>query len=223
VKAFFKLKGGLNGGTFATAMNLYESGQESVVRDPFLLSPGIGRAPRALERDPTGASFDADLQTWTAPFFMGSINTRVVRRSCEILGVDFAYQEYTNAGGHFAASAMANVGGVFEKMMASASMRGWLKKLAPAPGQGPSEKVMESGWFRCDFFGRAKDGRTAKGVIKDQGDPGNRVTVKCLCESALALALDPLPERAGVLTPSTAMGAALVKRLRARGMTLDAA
>jgi short subunit dehydrogenase-like uncharacterized protein len=223
VKAFFKLKGGLNGGTFATAMNLYESGQESVVRDPFLLSPGIRRAPRDLERDPTGSSFDADLQTWTAPFFMGSINTRVVRRSCEILGLGFAYREYTNAGGHFAASAMANIGRVLEKMMASDSMRGWLKKLAPKPGDGPSEKVMESGWFRCDLFGRAKDGRTAKGVIRDQGDPGNRVTVKCLCESALALALDPLPERAGVLTPSTAMGDALVTRLRARGMTLDAA
>jgi short subunit dehydrogenase-like uncharacterized protein len=40
-----------------------------------------------------------------------------------------------------------------------------------------------------------------------------------LGESALCLAGDPagLPDRAGVLTPATAMGTALVERLRAAG------
>ncbi len=222
VKAFFKMRGGLNGGTFASAVNLFESGQQATVRDLFLLSPGINRPPRDLERDPRSAAFDTDLRAWTAPFVMSSINTRVVRRSCQLLGVDFAYQEYTNAGSRFAASLIANAGGLFEKAIASATMRAFLKKLAPAPGEGPSEKTMDTGWFRCDLFGRAKDGRTVRGVIEAQGDPGNRVTVKCLCESALSLALDTLPERAGVLTPSTAMGDALVKRLRACGMTLEA-
>ena len=41
-------------------------------------------------------------------------------------------------------------------------------------------------------------------------------------ESALCLALDELPDRFGVLTPATAMGTALVDRLRAAGMTLTA-
>jgi short subunit dehydrogenase-like uncharacterized protein len=42
-------------------------------------------------------------------------------------------------------------------------------------------------------------------------------------ESALCLALDrdKLPDRAGVLTPATAMNGALVDRLRAAGMTLE--
>ena len=40
-----------------------------------------------------------------------------------------------------------------------------------------------------------------------------------LGESALALALDgDLPDRAGVLTPATALGDALVDRLRAAGL-----
>ncbi len=45
-----------------------------------------------------------------------------------------------------------------------------------------------------------------------------------LGESALALVLDRdrLPERAGVLTPATAMGDVLVDRLREAGMTLTA-
>jgi short subunit dehydrogenase-like uncharacterized protein len=43
-----------------------------------------------------------------------------------------------------------------------------------------------------------------------------------LVESALCLALDGgrLPPAAGVLTPATAMGDALVDRLRAQGFTL---
>jgi short subunit dehydrogenase-like uncharacterized protein len=43
-----------------------------------------------------------------------------------------------------------------------------------------------------------------------------------LGESALCLALDRdrLPDRAGVLTPATAMGAALANRLTSAGQTL---
>jgi len=42
-----------------------------------------------------------------------------------------------------------------------------------------------------------------------------------LGETGLCLALDreALPPRAGVLTPATALGTALVERLRAAGMT----
>jgi short subunit dehydrogenase-like uncharacterized protein len=45
-----------------------------------------------------------------------------------------------------------------------------------------------------------------------------------LGESALCLALDRdrLPDRAGVLTPATAMGTALAGRLRSAGQTLTA-
>jgi len=44
-----------------------------------------------------------------------------------------------------------------------------------------------------------------------------------LGEAALALALDVdrLPDRAGSLTPATAMGDVLVKRLRAAGHTYE--
>jgi len=44
-----------------------------------------------------------------------------------------------------------------------------------------------------------------------------------LGESALCLALDEgdLPDRAGVLTPATAMGSALLARLRRAGFTFD--
>jgi short subunit dehydrogenase-like uncharacterized protein len=100
--------------------------------------------------------------------------------------------------------------------------------MLPAPGTGPSEEARRSGWIRVDLVGTGDDGRRAYGLVKDQGDPGNAVTVKCLCESALALAVDEArlpgaPARGGILTPATGLGQVLVERLRARGMTLEAA
>jgi short subunit dehydrogenase-like uncharacterized protein len=60
-------------------------------------------------------------------------------------------------------------------------------------------------------------------TVAAQGDPGYAATSVMFGESALCLALDDgrLPERAGVLTPATAMGGALVDRLRAAGLTFD--
>jgi short subunit dehydrogenase-like uncharacterized protein len=225
VKAFFKMKGGLNGGTFASMMHMYESSANKAMADPFLLSPSITRAPRDLEIDPTRETYDTDVKAWTAPFLMSQINTRVVRRSCAIRGQDFAYQEYTKFDGSMAGplALITTAGGsLFGHAMEYPTMRRVLRTVSPAPGQGPSEHTMDTGWFRCEFLGKASNGRTAQAVVADQGDPGNRVTVKCLCESALALAQDELPNRAGVLTPSTGLGEALVTRLKARGMTLTA-
>ncbi|MGH8470382.1 MAG: saccharopine dehydrogenase, partial [Gammaproteobacteria bacterium] len=80
--------------------------------------------------------------------------------------------------------------------------------------------------FRCQLLGLSDDGRTVSGLIGDRGDPGNRVTVKCLCESALSLIAntDALPggyERGGVLTPATGLGEVLVERLRKAGMIIE--
>jgi short subunit dehydrogenase-like uncharacterized protein len=62
------------------------------------------------------------------------------------------------------------------------------------------------------------------GTVEAQGDPGYAATSVMLGETALCLALDRdhLPDRAGVLTPATAMGAALAARLRSAGQTLAA-
>jgi short subunit dehydrogenase-like uncharacterized protein len=188
VKAFFKMKGGLNGGTLASMMNMYESGADKTMNDPFLLSPTITRKPIDLEQDPTKESYDTDLKTWTAPFLMSKINTRVVRRSSALRGEDFAYQEYTKFDGTLAGplSLIVSAGGALAgHAMEYQGMRRFLRTISPAAGEGPSQHTMDNGWFRCEFFGRANT-RTAQAVVSDQGDPGNRVTVKCLCESALA-------------------------------------
>jgi short subunit dehydrogenase-like uncharacterized protein len=240
VKSFYQIRGGLNGGTFASAANAQASGQAARMRDPFLLNPPKARSAEELKlnRDPREARFDPDIGAWATPFIMGMANTRIVRRSAglfeqrnESYGPEFRYQEYQKFPPPMArakAFAMLGMLGMVQAGLQSSFGRRCMKALAPKPGHGPSQKTMDNGFFRCDLVGIAVDGRKVYGVVSDKGDPGNRATVKFLCEAALSLALnaDQLPggqKRGGVLTPSTGLGDVLVERLRRAGMRLETA
>jgi short subunit dehydrogenase-like uncharacterized protein len=238
VKAYFQAMGGFNGGTLASAFNLYDSGQTAQAANPFLLNPLGDRAPEAVTRnqDPTYPEYDLDLGAWVSPFFMGFVNTRVVRRSAalydqwqESYGPNFSYQEYLKFDPPLAWLRAAGVTAgtaLLTGVLLQTPMRSLLQPFLPQPGSGPSEQTMNEGWFRCELLGLTQDGRTVKGLIQDQGDPGNRATVKCLCESSLCLALHEtdLPggdRRGGVLTPATGLGEVLAERLRNAGMTIE--
>jgi len=85
---------------------------------------------------------------------------------------------------------------------------------------------MDGGSFRCELVGRTASGKVVRGRFAGQGDPGNRATTKFVCESALALALQPqaLPggeHAGGVLTPASGLGMVLARRLIAAGMTVE--
>ena len=238
VKAYFQAFGGFNGGTLASALNLYETGQWSAVSNPFLLNPPDSYSQAEIQQnlDPQQPQYDRDIKTWVAPFFMGAINTRVVRRSqalCEqwhaSYGSNFAYQEYLKFDEPFAwlqAAGVSSVMGAFGAALAQPWLRPALKSWLPQPGSGPSEQTRNEGWFRCELLGEASDGSQVRGLIEDRGDPGNRATVKFLCEAALALALQEaeLPggqSRGGILTPATAFGEVLAERLRKAGMIFE--
>lgn len=210
VRAYFQMRGGLNGGTVASALHLIESG---------------GSAAGA---DRVRPAYDETIGAWVGPFVMAPINEWVVARSMALTGEAFAYRERTRYGPPLArvkavtATAMM---GVFEAALRHRASRRLLKPLLPKPGSGPSTDTMNRGWFACDVVGATADGREARGVIRNQGDPGNRSTVTFVCESALALALDAErlpggPRRGGLLTPSTGLGDVLVARLRGTGVTI---
>lgn len=225
-KAYFEFKGGSpNGGTVATGLNTYSSGDAERMRDPFLLSPERNRPLRPMEDDLTRARYDKDMRAWVAPFPMSMIDTRVVRRSCSLLGVDIEFQEFMIVKGRGAplrAAAAATGTALLSRAMGLAFFRDLVRKSAQ-PGSGPSIEAMDSGWFRCRILGRSSNGRTAEVTMAGNGDPANRITVKCVCESALAVACDSdrLPKRAGVLTPSVGIGEILVQRLRARNIAIS--
>ncbi len=103
VKAYFQAEGGFNGGTLASGFNLYDSGEITQVDNPFLLNPPYEHSWAEIKQnqDPQLPEYDSDIKNWVAPFFMGQINTRVVRRSAALFeqwqqpyGQNFTYQEY---------------------------------------------------------------------------------------------------------------------------------
>jgi short subunit dehydrogenase-like uncharacterized protein len=229
----------LNGGTLASALNMIESGQDRQVADLFLLNPH-GSVPRhPLEHaDPVAPHRDADFDAWVGPFVMGPVNTRVVRRTAALMkargdaayGAHFHYQEYLRFGrGPLAAAAAAGISvgmGMGQAAMRSKTGRALARAVAAAPGEGPSQRTMDGGSFRCDLVGKTASGKVTRGRIAGAGDPGNRATTKFVCESALALAMQQpaLPGGArggGVLTPASGLGRVLAQRLAAVGITIE--
>jgi short subunit dehydrogenase-like uncharacterized protein len=230
------LRGGVSGGTLASMMGQQAEVRASAQRrrvadDAYALSPDRAAEPDlGDERDLDWARYDGGLRMWTGPFAMAGINTRVVRRSNALqdwaYGRRFRYREVTGFGAGPAAPLLAATVSAALKAagagLAFAPSRTLLSRLLPAPGQGPGEKTRRTGFFRIQIHTRTSAGARYLARIEAQGDPGYAATSVMLGETALCLALDrdQLPGRAGVLTPATAMGAALAARLRSAGHTL---
>jgi len=230
------LRGGISGGTLASLMGQQDEVRASarcrrVVADPYALSPDRAAEPDlGDERDLEWVRYDGELGMWTGPFAMAGINTRVVRRSNALqgwaYGRGFRYREVTGFGAGPAAPLLAAAATVtlksVEAGLAFGPSRAMLSPLLPAPGRGPGERTRRAGFFRLQIHTRTSAGARYLATIGARGDPGYAATSVMLGETALCLALDrdQLPDRAGVLTPATAMGAALARRLRSAGHTL---
>jgi short subunit dehydrogenase-like uncharacterized protein len=238
IKACHSIRGGLNGGTLASLLNIAEAGALDQLADPFLLNPpGSLPADRAAHADPLAPRHDSDFKAWLAPFVMAAINTRIVRRSVALTprrgspyALGMVYQEYLRTGrgpvGAAVATGMAGGIGVGIVGMRVGAWRAALRKLLPAPGQGPSERSMDNGSFRCELIGESADGTPVRGCIAGRGDPGNRATTLFVCEAAMALAGDArkLPggaSRGGVLTPASALGLPYARRLATAGIAVE--
>lgn len=233
------MRGGLSGGTLASMKGIVDDvrsdpGLRRLMLDPYALSPDRDREPRlGGERDPMRPHRIPEIDGWVAPFVMAPFNTRIVRRSNALrdwaYGRSFRYREGIATGsgplGPVRAAAVAGGTGAVVAGLALPPTRKLLDRFLPSPGEGPSEKTRRSGHFTFDFHARTSDGRRYTARVAAQGDPGYAATSVMLAQSALCLALDAdrPPDTAGILTPATAMGAALADRLRAAGHTLEAA
>lgn len=229
------MRGGMSGGTVDSLRGQLDAARRDpaarkLMGDPYSLSPDRALDPDpGPERDPVSVVHDEALGGFLAPFLMGGVNTRVVRRSNALLeyayGRDLRYRELMLAGGlplgpvkaaGIAGGMAALVGG-----LSFAPTRALLDRILPDPGEGPDEKARESGFFHVDIHAETESGERIVSEIRASGDPGYKATAVMLGESALALALDEerLPDAAGVLTPATAMGEVLTERLRRAGHT----
>ncbi len=235
------MRGAASGGTIDSVRVVAEQARDASTRNlllnPQALSSGPGEVVRVDRRaEPNDAALvrastiDPSLRGTCAPFFMSSFNTRIVRRSGVLLdyGPDFRYGEVMSVGrlpvvSTITAAAVAAGLGIGLGAMSFAPTRALLDRVLPKPGDGPSEKSRDKGHFTVQTFTTTSSGRRYRSEMAAQGDPGYKATSVMLGESALALALDRdrLPDRAGVLTPASAMGDALIDRLRAAGFRID--
>jgi short subunit dehydrogenase-like uncharacterized protein len=231
-----KSKGGLSGGTIDSSRAQLEAvgedkGLREVIFDPYALSPDRTAEPDlGKERDARSVFVDTETGDWVGPFIMAGFNTRIVRRSNALrehaYGRRFRYREVSAYGrglrGRRRATIFTGAMGLAFAGLANPRTRPIFDRLAPSPGEGPSEHDRRSGWFSMKIRTTTETGRRYLATVSAQGDPGYAATAVMLGEAALCLALDGdgLPEAAGVLTPATAMGDALVERLRAQDFTL---
>jgi len=91
------------------------------------------------------------------------------------------------------------------------------KFVLPAPGEGPSPEAQLNGYFDVRVHGRDDQGNQLTVKVTGDRDPGYGSTAKMLGQAGLCLALDIKKEdrAGGFLTPSVAMGNALLERLEA--------
>jgi short subunit dehydrogenase-like uncharacterized protein len=230
-------KGGVSGGTVESMRGQIDAARADraalrTMVDPYALSPDRSAEPDlGTERDPVGVVRNPALGGYLAPFVMGAVNTRVVRRSNALrgwaYGRELRYRELMLGGeGPAGAARAAAIAGGIGALVAGLSIpptRKLLDRVLPDPGEGPGEEARDSGFFAIDTHAMTAAGRHLVCRIRVEGDPGYKATAVMLGESALALALDGdgLPDAAGVLTPATGIGDRLAERLRAAGHEYD--
>jgi short subunit dehydrogenase-like uncharacterized protein len=238
VRLVAMLKGGFSGGTVASMRAQMEAMRHDPAArrraaDPHALSPDRAAEPAPVQ--PSDFARPSRLRdgAWTAPFVMAGYNTRIVRRSNALTdwsyGRGLRYGEVMGCGKGLAGAAVAGgatvglvaaLGGI-NAAMTTAPTRALLDRVLPAPGSGPSAETRSAGWFRSELHATANGGRRFRAVVAGKGDPGYAATAVMLGQSGLCLAEDALPDRAGSLTPATAMGMVLVERLRKAGHTYN--
>ena len=220
------VKGGISGGTYASLSNVNKEAFNDkeifkVVINPYGLNPLGG--PKGLDKyDLRKIIFDKASKSWIGPFVMAAINTKIVRRSNALSGYlygkDFMYDEATFSGKGLKGRIKAYMSVIPLALLMSAKPGSFLKRIIdsvlPKPGQGPDKKNREQGFYNLRFYIKLEDESNAFAKVIGDMDPGYGSTSKMIGETAVCLAKDILPSSSGVLTPSIAMGDAILSRLQ---------
>lgn len=222
-----RMKGAFSGGTVASLLNALEEARgdreaRRTMSNPYGLNPA-GQQSGPDGPDQSTVRWDQDVESWTAPFVMAVINTRVVRRSNALLdyqyGRDFRYEEAVMTGdgaaGWVRAVALAGSLGGFVAASSIRPVRSLMNRLfLPQPGEGPDRQARENGFFDILLIGK-RGNKIVRTRVRGDRDPGYGATCRMLGESAVCLARDGLAIPGGSWTPASAMGERLIERLEA--------
>jgi short subunit dehydrogenase-like uncharacterized protein len=223
VEGFVQARGSFSGGTWTSAVEAFGGAREYAARRAASSGGGYGDDgdPRRVRGIRPRVRYEGAVKGWVAPF--PTIDPQVVLRSARLLdgyGPDFRYGHYVRVGtlSKLAVGAVA-IGGVVALSQLEPTRELLLK--VRQSGEGPNEAERARSWFRVTFLGEGGGRRVVTRV--SGGDPGYDETAKMVAQSAMCLAEDGdrLPDRAGVLTPATAMGEPLLERLQREGITFE--
>jgi short subunit dehydrogenase-like uncharacterized protein len=214
IEGFVQTRGEISGGTWHSTLDIMSNAAHR--KRPRGLPKPDGRKAGQL---PPAIRFRSELGLWTvsAPL----IDPEVVVRSAEILpeyGPNFHY-------GHYLAftrvrslvGIVAAMGGLFALAQLPPAKK--LLQRVKNAGEGPSPAARAKGSFRVTFLARGA-GHEVRCEVRG-GDPGYGETSRILAEAALCLAFDRerLPQHFGVVPSAAALGAPLIDRLQAIGIT----
>jgi short subunit dehydrogenase-like uncharacterized protein len=220
IDCFVRAGGKPSGGTFQSAVHIMgrlRQGQQ-VARERRRRE-GRGSDGRQVRGRAGPPRFDDVAGAWVVPF--PTIDPVTVLRSARALeryGPDFSYGHYLAVKRLPVLAGLTVGAGAVIGLAQLPPTRKALLKLKGS-GEGPSPEERARSWFKVRF--RAQSDGTQLVTQVSGGDPGYGETSKMLAQSALCLAFDELPERAGQLTPAVAMGDALIRRLQSAAIKFE--
>jgi len=227
------MRGGFSGGTVDSMINISrymnkDSKYKSILKSPFALNPKEYLKNDTYQPNLKSVKWSDNIQRWICPFIMAEINTKIVRRSNAIMnnkyGYDFRYSEvYTHK--KVSNALIMYIGLIIIQLFIKFRPLLWiLRKLGlPKPGEGPSKKQREDGFFQLNLFGSIKKTKKISLNIIGDSDPGYSATAKMITEAALSILLDEekIPKAYGVLTPAAGIGCNIVNRLEDKGICFN--
>jgi short subunit dehydrogenase-like uncharacterized protein len=223
----------LSGGTLQSLAAAAGAENAAAVTDPAALVTDLAIAAEVRRRSPIKVAPRRSGDTVIGPMAPAAfINPAVIHRTTQLSGAQpFRYQEgMALRGGPVSLPFRFAAAGVLagtQAAIASATrarpairqrVGATLERVLPSSGFGPSGERLEAWHWQMSVTARTTGGHEVRVEVEADGQPGYLTTARMLGEAGLLLAESgATPERAGCLTPATALGTGSVDRFeRAR-------
>jgi short subunit dehydrogenase-like uncharacterized protein len=230
----------ISGGTMQSLAAAAAGEDAAAVSDPAALITDLARAAEVRRRSPiTIAPRRGAEGTVIAPMAPAAfINPAVIQRTAALAAAasgapsePFRYREGVALGGGpaslpFRYAAAGVLSGTQAAVLSAARARPSVRrrvgdalgKILPSSGYGPTGDRLERWSWQMSVDARTTGGRAVRVEVDADGHPGYLATARMMGEAGLLLA-EPgaTPERAGCVTPATALGTGSAERFeRAR-------
>jgi short subunit dehydrogenase-like uncharacterized protein len=231
----------ISGGTMQGMPAVLEAEGAAETADPAVLitDPELAAAIRSRSPISLAPRFNARGDVLAPMTPAAFVNPAVVQRTAALLAAErghrappFRYREGIAMPGapttlplRYAAAAALGATQAGFRVLSRAQpavrrrLAGVLRRALPSSGFGPTGSRLEGWTWQVGVDARTAGGLAVRGAADADGNPGYLATSRMLGEAGLLLAEEgATPERAGFLTPATALGTARLDRFERAGV-----